>query len=65
MNNISHEPAIAKRMMGLHLKYSFRNWSDAFQCPACEQTRRYSLNFLGQRKVICTGVKIAADKGSK
>jgi hypothetical protein len=46
--------------MGAHLQYSYRNWSDAFQCPICEQKRRYSLNFLGQRKVICDGVKIAA-----
>ena len=60
MTNISHEPAIAKRLMGAHLRYSYRNWSDAFQCPTCEQKRRYSLNFLGQRKVICDGVKIAA-----
>jgi hypothetical protein len=65
MTNIQHTPTQAKRLMGAHLQYSYRNWSDAFQCPTCEQKRRYSLNFLGQRKVICDGVKIAASQGSK
>lgn len=55
-----HAPTQAKRLKGIHLRYSFRNWSDCFQCPDCGKQRRYSLNFLGQRKAICDGARITA-----
>lgn len=60
MTTTKHTPTETARVKGLSLRYSFRNWSDEFKCPTCGQSRRYSLNFLGQRKLICDGQKIAA-----
>lgn len=52
-----HEAAVCVRLMGVHLRYS-KSWSDAFECPVCRQRKRYNLNFLGGRDVVCTGVKV-------
>lgn len=37
--------------------YHFRNWSWDFECPTCGRKGRFSLNFLGQRTVMCDGRK--------
>lgn len=50
-----HAPTAAKRLLGLHLWYSGKNYSDAFQCPVCQRTKRYNLNFLGSRVPVCSG----------
>jgi len=55
-----HTPTECRRVKGLELRYSFRNWSDKFVCPQCDKSRRYSLNFLGSRPVVCNGEKITA-----
>ena len=36
-------------------RYSFRNHSYAFRCPVCGRERRYNTNFLGRRRVMCSG----------
>lgn len=37
------------------MRYSFRNWAACFGCPECGRFGWFSLNYLGQRKVICDG----------
>lgn len=54
---MKHIETMTKRLMGFHLQYSFKNWSDAFECPVCGKKKRYSLNFLGRKKVFCNGEK--------
>lgn len=39
--------------------YSFRNWSKAFKCHECGRVCRVSLNFLGQRVLLCDGKKFS------
>jgi len=59
----AHAPAVAKRLGGTHLRYSFRNWSDTFQCPTCGAQRRFALNRVGaRREIVCTGLKIISQK---
>ena len=57
-----HDPATCQRVGGLEQRYSFRNWSDRFKCPECGNSRRFSINFLGSRKLICDGVDIKTEK---
>jgi rubredoxin len=53
-----HKPVECKRVMGVELRYSFKNWSDKFVCPACGKSKRQSLNFLGSRVLVCDGESI-------
>jgi hypothetical protein len=56
-----HNPAPCKRRKGLYLRYSAKNWSDEFVCCACGKARRFSLNYLGLRRVpMCDGESIKA-----
>lgn len=56
-----HAAHPTRRLMGAHLQYRTKNWSDAFECPVCGLRRRFSLNFLGNRRVpMCDGKKITA-----
>jgi hypothetical protein len=48
-----------------HGQYAFRNWTFAFRCPACDRTGRFNLNYLGQRNVVCNGVKFTKEDSSK
>lgn len=32
-------------------------WQWQFTCPACKRSGKFNRNFLGQRKVMCDGVK--------
>ncbi len=38
--------------------YSAKNYSVAFRCPACQKTQRQSLNFLGNKVMVCDGEKM-------
>jgi hypothetical protein len=38
------------------VRYSGKNWSHEFRCPACGMTARQSDNFLGSRRVVCDGI---------
>jgi hypothetical protein len=60
--DMKHPPVECKRMMGLELHYSFKNWSDRFKCPVCEKSKRQSLNFLGSRVLTCDGENISITK---
>lgn len=52
-----------KRMKGIYLQYSYKNYSDLFVCITCGKTRRFSLNFLGGRRVpMCNGKTITASE---
>lgn len=59
MTKQSHTPTVCVRVPRTE-RYSFRNWSIAFQCPSCGAQQRRSLNFLGQRKLVCSGLKFDA-----
>ena len=59
---MKHPPVVCRRMMGLELRYSFKNWSDRFKCPVCEKSKRQSLNFLGSRVMVCDGETIQVAK---
>lgn len=50
-----HKLIICKRTGPGH--YHYKNWSSDFTCPACGKVTRHSLNFLGQRKVLCDGTR--------
>lgn len=50
-----HEPAECKRQMGLHLRFATKSWSDSFKCPVCGEAKRFNLNFLGGKRVMCDG----------
>jgi hypothetical protein len=60
--NTRHTPTECKRVSGVELRYSFKNWSDRFECSECGKGRRFSLNFLGQRKPVCDGLAIKTEK---
>lgn len=60
---IKHEPVICKKTG--HGHYHYKNWSYDFTCPACSRIGRFSLNFLGQRNVICDGAKFTKEPKSK
>jgi len=50
-----------KKMGGIHLQYSNKNYSDLFMRITCGKSRRFSLNFLGGRRVpMCNGHEIKA-----
>jgi hypothetical protein len=51
----AHELVLCERTG--HGYYSYRNWSSTFRCPLCGRSGRFSLNFLGQRNVMCGGNK--------
>lgn len=38
--------------------YSAKNYSVAFRCPVCQRTQRQSLNFLGNKVMVCDGEKM-------
>lgn len=58
---MSHSPHPCRRRKGIYLRYSTKNWSDEFACPACGLSRRYNLNLLGSRRVpMCDGERIVA-----
>jgi len=50
-----HEPTICNVTGYGH--YHYKNWSHDFRCPSCGRVGRFSLNFLGQRHVMCDGTK--------
>lgn len=62
---MKHEPTPALQQGGIHQRYSTHNWSDRFTCPTCGRSRRYSLNFLGQRTPMCDGTAITAPAPAK
>jgi hypothetical protein len=51
-----HSPAIANRTEA-YARYHYKNWSMEYGCPECGRRGWFSKNFLGQRKVVCDGVK--------
>ena len=40
------------------LHYSNRNWSELFTCPVCGTAKRQNTNFLGQRRMVCSGDRV-------
>ena len=52
-----HTPEYCKRIGPQH--YHYRSWSDRFECPVCGRTRRYNLNYLGHKAVLCRGDRFA------
>lgn len=56
-----HSPHPCKKLGGMELHYSNKNYSDRFKCSVCGNSRRFSLNFLGGRRVpMCDGKNIKA-----
>ena len=52
-----HDSADCVRVGPQH--YHYRSWSDRFECLICHRAARFNLNFLGQRRVVCDGVKFS------
>jgi len=52
---MAHYPVVTKRTGPVH--YSGKSYSDRFACSKCERARRFNLNFLGGRAVVCDGEK--------
>ena len=53
-----HIPVPMRQLRGAHLRYHYKSWSDAFECPTCGHRERRNLNFFGGgRLLICDGVK--------
>ena len=54
-----HKVVECVRLKGIHLQYSYKNWSDRFECPVCKASRRASLNRLGHKNtLVCDGKHI-------
>jgi hypothetical protein len=56
----THAPRVCNKNAG-SAQYAFRNWSHAYECPTCFRTGRFNKNFLGQRKVVCDGLKFTKE----
>jgi hypothetical protein len=52
---VIHEPTVCKRKMGIYLSYDGKTWTDTFFCPLCGCEKRYNLNFLGSKQLVCDG----------
>ena len=52
-----HSPTQCIKDLGTQ-RYSAKNWSVEFVCPTCAKRQRANTNFLGSRKMVCTGVRI-------
>lgn len=56
---MEHVKQPCRQAGGINLQYSNKNYSDLFVCIECGKSRRFSLNFLGGRRVpMCDGVNI-------
>lgn len=53
----AHEPVQCNRLHGWMLRYHNKSWSDAFECPTCKTRRRFNINYLGRRRIMCDGQK--------
>jgi hypothetical protein len=54
-----HTAEPCRQVGGVEQHYSNKNYSDKFVCGVCGKSRRFSLNFLGNRRVpMCDGVNI-------
>ena len=63
MNAAGHVPAQCTRKPWSE-SYSIKDWSAAFECPMCKREGRFSLSFLGERRVVCTGTKFVKERRS-
>lgn len=52
----SHEPAVCKKTGPGYFR---KSWTWDFVCPECGRKVRANTNFLGQRVVMCDGIKTA------
>ena len=53
----AHAPTICIRNIAM-TQYVGRGWRSKFECPTCHQSAWQHLNFLGQRDLVCNGVKL-------
>lgn len=57
-----HEPAVCIRDVA-GTQYVGNGWRSKFTCPACSRSSWQHLNFLGQRSLICDGVRFSKETG--
>jgi hypothetical protein len=54
-DRVAHQPT---EMVRGESRYDYKSWGAAFKCPVCGQGCWKNTNFLGGKRLVCTGLKI-------